>query len=138
MRLLTVVPTTILISAVLAGCASKETIIPTPAQDMQAVYREHMQGVGGVKLWDSRALVRRSMIEGDVALSDYVRTEKTQLEAKFTHVPHPTLYMFVAPHLASETKVPIPGYLTQFRMWERDHYALPGEVSDMKGHYKGR
>lgn len=78
------------------------------------------------------------MVEGDVVLSDYVRTEKTQLESRFKTLPNPTMYMFVAPHLAADSQVPIPGYLTEFRMWERDHYALPGEISDMSNSFGGQ
>ena len=96
-----------------------------------------MQSNGDGVLFDERAVLRRPMIETDVALSDYVRTEKNQLESKFKTVPNPTMYMFVAPHLAADTQVPIPGYLTEFKMWEREHYAMPGEISDMGSNYVG-
>jgi len=136
MRILTGVLPVILIS-ILGGCASKDTLLPTPSQDMRAVYDNHMQGVGDGNLFDSRSVLRRAMIEGDVQLSDYVRTEKNQLESKFKKVPNPTLYMFVAPHLASVSQVPTPGYLTEFTMWEKEHYALPGEISDMDSSFGG-
>lgn len=137
MRILTVVLTATLIS-MLSACATKDAIIPVPEHDMKTVYDRHMQGIGDGQLYDKRSLVRRPMVEGDVALSDYVRTEKTQLEARFKMLPNPTMYMFVAPHLAADTQVPIPGYLTEFKMWERDHYALPGEVSDMNNSFGGQ
>lgn len=97
-----------------------------------------MKGIGDGNLFDKRSVLRRPMIEEDVALSEYVRTEATQLEAKFKMLPNPTMYMFVAPHLASRSNVPIPGYLTEFKMWEGDHYALPGEVSDLDGKFRGQ
>lgn len=136
MRIITVVLTVISIS-LLGACATKDSIIPVPDQDMKAVYDKHMQGVGDGKIFDKRSLLRRPMVEGDVELSEYVRTEKNQLEARFKKIPNPTLYMFVAPHLASESRVPIPGYLTEFKMWETEHYALPGEVSDMSTMFGG-
>jgi hypothetical protein len=37
--------------------------------------------------------------------------------------------MYVFPHLASDERVPVPGYVTSFPMYERVEYALPGEVS---------
>ena len=86
---------------------------------------------------DTRSLLRRPMEESDVQLSEYVRTEKNQLQARFKRIPNPTLYMFVAPHLAAQSEVPIPGYVTEFRMWTRDHYAMPGEVSDMTSQFQG-
>tara|TARA_R110002167_G_scaffold204404_11_gene408601 strand:+ start:15498 stop:15872 length:375 start_codon:yes stop_codon:yes gene_type:complete len=121
----------------LAGCANKDNILPTPDQDMEAVYRDHMQGIGDGKIMDTRSLLRRPMEESDVQLSEYVRTEKNQLQARFKRIPNPTLYMFVAPHLAAQSEVPIPGYVTEFRMWTRDHYAMPGEVSDMTSQFQG-
>lgn len=122
---------TLILTSIIVGCASKDTMLPVPNQDMRQVYDSHMAGVGNGHTMDTRSTLRRPMVEEDVDLSSYVRTESNQLEAKFRHIPNPTLYMFVAPHLATENDVPIPGYLTEFKMWERDHYALPGEVSDM-------
>lgn len=122
---------TLTLTSIVAGCASKDTMIPVPDQDMGQVYDRHMSGVGDGQVMDTRSILRRPMEESDVDLTPYVRTESTQLEAKFKLLPNPTMYMFVAPHLATESDVPIPGYLTEFKMWERDHYALPGEVSDM-------
>lgn len=124
-----------LISILISACANKDSIFPTPEHDMKTVYDMHMNGVGEGKLYDHRSVLRRPMAEGDVALSDYVRTEKDQLEARFKMIPNPKMYMFVSPHLASQTAVPIPGYLTEFRMWEKDHYAMPGEVSDMTNNF---
>jgi len=118
------------------GCATKESIIPTPEQDMKTVYEQHMNGVGEGKILDKRSVLRRPMSVEDVELSDYVRTEATALRSRFRLLPNPTLYMFVAPHLAGESGVPIPGYLTEFKMWETDHYALPGEVSVMEPDYE--
>ena len=137
MRILNVVLTTTLIS-MLGACSSKDNIIPVPESDMKSVYENHMQGSGEGRLFDKRSLMRRPMIEGDVDLSQYVRTEKNQLESKFKLLPNPTMYMFVAPHLASEDQVPIPGYLTEFKMWESDNYAIPGENSDMSNSFGGR
>jgi conjugative transfer region lipoprotein (TIGR03751 family) len=113
-------------------------MLPVPEQNMKTVYNRHMQSNGDGVLFDERAVLRRPMIEDDVALSNYVRTEKNQLESKFKTLPNPTMYMFVAPHLAADTNVPIPGYLTEFKMWETEHYAMPGEISDMGSNYVGQ
>ena len=123
------------ISAVLGACASKDTILPVPENNMREVYDMHMQGVGNGKLYDHRSVLRRPMADGDVQLSEYVRTAKTQLESQFKMLPNPTMFMFVAPHLATSSEVPIPGYITQFRMWEKDNYAMPGEISDLSSKF---
>lgn len=120
---------------VAAGCASKDDIIPVPERDMKEVYQQHMGALGAGKLMDRRALLRRPMEEGDVDLADYTRTEATALKSRFKLLPNPTMYMYVAPHLATQNGVPIPGYLTEFKMWEKDHYALPGEISHMEPEY---
>lgn len=130
MRILMTVLTVSLIN-VLSGCASKDSILPVPNDNMKTVYERHMQSVGKQKLQQSRSLLRRDMQEGDVDLSDYVRTEKNQLQSKFRFLPNPTMYMFVAPHLSTKDKVPVPGYITEFKMWEKDQYAMPGELSDL-------
>lgn len=116
---------------VLSGCASKDSILPVPEDNMQTVYERHMQSVGNKKIQESRSLLRRDMNVGDVELSDYVRTEKNQLQSKFRFIPNPTMYMFVAPHLSTKDRVPVPGYVTEFKMWEKDQYSMPGELSDM-------
>jgi conjugative transfer region lipoprotein (TIGR03751 family) len=134
MRILTVVLTTTLISF-LSACATKDTMIPTPKNDMKSVYDKHMQGIGDGQVRDNRTLLRRPMIEGDVDLSEYVRSEKNQLQSRFKLIPNPTMYMFVAPHLASDSSVPIPGYVTEFKMWEKDNYAMPGEISNMDSNF---
>ena len=137
MQILTAVLTAISISF-LTSCATKDTMLPVPEYNMKTVYNRHMQSNGDGVLFDQRAVLRRPMIEGDVALSKYVRTEKNQLESKFKTLPNPTMYMFVAPHLAADTQVPIPGYLTEFKMWKTEHYAMPGEISDMDSNYVGQ
>lgn len=128
----------ILISLVGVGCGTKDSMIPQPEHDMKTVYDKHMQGIGAGQLFDSRSVLRRPVIESDLSLSNYVRTEKTMLDAKFKTLPNPTMYMFVSPHLASDNQVPIPGYLTQFKMWEREHFALPSEISDMQPYFGGQ
>ena len=137
MRIINAVLGVILISS-LSACASKDTILPVPEKDMAAVYTQHMHAAGDKNRWDKRALLRRPIEEGDVELSAYVRSEKNQLELHFKKLPNPTMYMFVAPHLASDTQVPIPAYLTEFTMWESAHYALPGELSDMRHSFEAQ
>jgi len=113
----------------LAGCSSKEAMLPKPEQDMKTVFNGAMGSTGQGKLMDERSVLRRSMTEADTDYSEFVRTEATQLERKFTLLPNPTLFMFVAPHLATNDGVPVPGYLTEFKLFTKDHYALPGEVA---------
>jgi len=118
---------TALAAVTLAGCASKDSMLPKPDQDMGQVYDQAMGSTGVGKLMDERSTLRRTLNESDTDYSAFVRTEATQLESKFQLLDNPTLYMFVAPHLATRDGVPVPGYLTEFKFYTRDHYALPGE-----------
>lgn len=113
----------------LGGCASKDAMLPQPDQSMQDVYTEAMGSTGQGRLMDERSVLRRGMIESDTDYSEYVRTEANQLQSNFKRLPNPTMYMFVAPHLATADDVPVPGYLTEFKLYTRDHYALPGEIN---------
>ncbi len=60
-------------------------------------------------------------------LEAYTRTAISELNVLFPLLLNPTLVMYVYPHLAEE-RAGVPGYVTQFRFYERDEYALPGEV----------
>lgn len=136
MRIFSITLITISISLT-TGCSLVGGVIPTPDKDMKTVYDSHMSQSGEGALTDQRSVLRRPMVEDDVDLSEYVRSEKDQLMARFQMLPNPMMYMFVAPHLSTSSNVPIPGYLTAFKMWETDHFALPGEVSDMSNDFEG-
>lgn len=59
------------------------------------------------------------------------KAEKSQLtvgKANFHKLANPELKMYVFPHLAGTTEIPIPGYSTAFNAYDRDHYALPQET----------
>jgi conjugative transfer region lipoprotein (TIGR03751 family) len=116
------------LTLLLGGCATKDAMIPQPEQTMQDVYYGSMGAVSQGKLLDERSALRRAITESDVDLSQYVRTEANQLQSKFKLLPNPTLYMFVAPHLSTADGVPVPGYLTEFKLYTKEHYAMPGEI----------
>lgn len=116
------------ISLVLTGCANKEQIIPQPEMSMQEIYEsENARSTGNV-INEGRSALRRPLNQLETDLSPYVRSESDHLKSRFQLLPNPTLYMFVAPHLSTRDRVPVPGYLTEFKMYEREEYALPGEA----------
>ena len=51
---------------------------------------------------------------------------------QFKLLANPRLHMYVYPHLATESKVPIPGYWTVIPLYERIEYALPGEPTETR------
>ena len=58
----------------------------------------------------------------------YSRTAANELELLFPRLPNPDVYIYVTPHLATEERVPVPGYTTAVPLYERVEYALPGET----------
>ena len=67
---------------------------------------------------------------GDAVLDaeTYTRTVANELELLFPRLPNPDIYIHVLPHLATDERVPVPGYTTAVPLYERVEYALPGEL----------
>lgn len=69
----------------------------------------------------------------DASNSSY-RVEKGQntiansSDHNFQKIPNPELTLYVFPHLAGESEIPIPGYTTVFTAYEKNHYALPQDT----------
>ncbi len=60
----------------------------------------------------------------------YARTAANELEALFPRLPNPDIYIYVPPHLATESRLPVPGYTTAVPLYDRVEYALPGDVAE--------
>ena len=113
-----------------AGCAStKEAVLPQDGHSMKAIYDAHVEAMGARDPQAVRGeLGGRPLIPNEVPLDRYTRDAHNELETTFPRLPNPTLRMYVFPHLATDERVPVPGYVTTFPMYERVEYALPGEV----------
>jgi conjugative transfer region lipoprotein (TIGR03751 family) len=120
------------ISALVGGCAStKDAILPQDGPTMMEIYERHQLGVDTGNRNDRarEALQRPRPVQPDTGdLAGYTREAADEIETRFTRLPNPTLVMFIFPHLAGADAVPVPGYATSFPLYERTHYALPGEV----------
>ena len=122
----------ILVSSMLLACStSKENVLPKDGPTMQQIYQQHFGASGHASIDGARAqLATRSLEPAALDLAGYSRTAYNEIESIFPRLPNPTLVMYVFPHLAEPEAVPVPGYSTSFSMYERDHYALPGEVAN--------
>lgn len=118
------------ISLVLAGCASsKDAILPQDGPSMKAIYENHLTEMNAQSAQVVRhALGNRRLDSGESALQGYTRDAFNEIDLLFPRLPNPTLVMYVFPHLAGETRAPVPGYATAFPMYEQVEYALPGEA----------
>ncbi len=127
---LTLISALSLISLVLAGCAStKEAVLPQDGPSMKTIYDGHIYAMNARDPQVIRQeLGNRRLNTGEVALQGYTRDAFNEIDVLFPRLPNPTLVMYVFPHLAGETRAPVPGYTTAFPMYEQVEYALPGEV----------
>ncbi len=115
-------------SLLLAGCAStQKDVIPQDGPDMLEIYRSHMRRAGGASGDAPRAAAARRPL-ADEPDARFAREAAAEIENRFPLLPNPMLVLYVYPHLA-EDGAPVPGYATAFRMYERDEFALPGEVT---------
>ena len=119
------------ISLLVGGCAStKEAVLPQDGPSMQAIYDAHLEEMAARDPQALRAeLGTQPLKSGDTSLEGYTRDAHNEIETIFPRLPNPTMVMYVFPHLATDERVPVPGYATTFPMYVRVEYALPGEVS---------
>lgn len=127
----------------LSGCAAqpqKEQVLPHGDATMLDVWNQYGAGAARVgpherRLLDARQSLRRPLTEEDhLETADshiaYTRTAANEIYSQFHRLPNPDLVMYVFPHLAGTERVPVPGYSTVFPLYERVHYALPGERTE--------
>ena len=116
----------------LQGCSSLEEQIPQDGPDMETIYNEYAGGSvnttttapNETAVVDTRPLLKAT----PPTLNAYTRDASNELEGLFKTLPNPTLFMYTRPHVVGRDGIPVPGYTTQFKMYDRDHFALPGEV----------
>ena len=115
----------ILISG-LAGCMTTRSVeSPKGSQTMQEIYETHFES-------GSTSRSKEGTLEDfddDSALSAEVISE---IENTFPVLDNPMLIMYVFPHVATESRLPVPGYWTAIPMYERDEFAEPGEQASSK------
>ena len=68
----------------------------------------------------------------------YTRTAANELELLFPRLPNPDVYIYVPAHLATELRIPVPGYTTAVPLYDRVEYALPGEAEAPRGPSEAR
>lgn len=120
----------ILALSILSGCASSvEKVVEDRGQNMESIYARY---AGGEKA-DNYERRKRTLNLRD-AESRSVMTgfppNPERVEHLFPKLPNLDLFMYVRPHAVGASGAPIPAYITRFTMYEKTHYALPGETVD--------
>ena len=117
----------------LGGCATNsDKLLPHGDASMLDIWGQQTAGSGDLasrRLLDARQTLRRPL-QSPVPILDqsgYTRTAQSEIYRQFQRLPNPDLVMYVFPHLSGSEAVPVPGYSTVFPLYQRVHYALPGE-----------
>jgi len=109
-----------------AGCSSKARVIPPTESTISSVYHSRVQSTG------SNTQNKRLAVNEQLEFSDSSPDAYTLLNIKkpdYKLLPNPTLYMFVNHKLSEVDRSPIPAFITEFKMFERQEYALPSEYN---------
>lgn len=108
--------------SLLSGCSTTPNVIPSTGPDTLAVYQGHMATT------QAQPRMHRPLHSDQRDLVGYTRDASNEINRTFPRLPNPELVLYVFPHLSPKGR-PIPGYSTSFMMYEKDEYALPGEVA---------
>lgn len=126
-----------------SACTTKvDDVLPQDGPTMLEIYNNHLQEgpVGN----DVLASIRRGAVErskqttATVDPVSYTRTAKNEIDNLFPTLENPELVMHVFPHLATDERLPVPGYSTSFPLYERNEFALPGEPAEPKPQAKAK
>ncbi|EAQ3014216.1 TIGR03751 family conjugal transfer lipoprotein [Salmonella enterica] len=116
----------------LAGCSSKEAILPAGDSTMLDLW-QHRSGSAqqGAQAREAlhRPLTGQERQGNRTQAESYSRTQESELSQQFPRLPNPDMVMYVFPHLA-DGSAPVLGYSTVFPFYTRTQYALPGERTE--------
>ncbi len=111
---------TLISLTLLTGCSSRK-LIPDTGDEILNVYKNHVGSTDIVpKMFRQLRNDRRD-------LTGYTREANNEISQQFPRLPNPELSLYVFPHFSRKGH-PVPGYSSAFLMYERDEYALPGEL----------
>ena len=119
----------------ISACTHVDDLIPQDGPTMLEIYQGHLKraGSGASANQDVLAAARRDA-EARAGLGNvkvdalaYTRNAENEIDNLFPTLENPTLVMHVFPHLATDERLPVPGYSTSFPLFERVEFALPGE-----------
>jgi len=112
--------TTLISLTLLTGCSSQK-LIPDTGDEILNVYKNHVGSTDIVpKMFRQLRNDRRD-------LTGYTREANNEISQQFPRLPNPELSLYVFPHFSRKGH-PVPGYSSAFLMYEKDEYAMPGEL----------
>lgn len=117
----------------LTGCAtSQETLLPVdPDTSMMTLWSQRAGGAQA--LVEQRSTLRRPLNDPAAQAQEqktWTRNATNEIQSQFMRLPDPDMVMYIYPHLAGNTPVPVPGYATIFPLYTQVQYAMPGERTE--------
>ncbi len=111
------------VAALLGGCAvAGSHPVPQEGPTMKQIWDQQMKATSQNNIAIKRASV------GAPLVVQAPSSEVAKIRGQFPKLPNPDIELFVKAHLLTGQGVPVGSYITVFRLYERDHYALPHEV----------
>lgn len=120
---------------VLSGCASDGQIIPKSEHTMDEIYnKQHLKNNNNISS-DSpsrngagaKSVVTRPASVVESSMNPYLLHDTRKTD--FQKLPNPTIYMFVAPKITKSDRIPVPAFITEYPLYERDEWAEFGELN---------
>jgi conjugative transfer region lipoprotein (TIGR03751 family) len=131
-----------LVLLALQGCSTTPNVVPATGPDTLEVYQNHVAGIKSDYKSDLKGnksdktkdkckdpvIQTRAVQSGDRDLVGYTRDTANEINLRFPRLPNPEMVIYIFPHINDKGR-PIPGYSTSFLMYEKDEYAMPGEIA---------
>lgn len=138
---------TITFIAIITGCSSNEqptkeelyenSPIPRSEYTMKEIYESRRSsGVRTdqkIETSEGRFVNKRPATWEETRINPYVLNETSK--ANFKKLYNPTITIFFMPSLTKEDRMPRPAWMSEFSLYDKDEYALPGEVSLSEGQF---
>lgn len=123
--------------SLLTGCASQgETVYNQQTPTMSQIYQMANNSNEQDSLTAIRGVVADGSSDNRANYAGFTQASSKQaLNKTFPLLPDDEITMYVYPHLAGSDEVPVPGYTTAFFLYDKPHFALPGEVATTGNHY---
>lgn len=119
----------------ITGCVSPRSVLYTEGPTMKAVLQgAQAQGFGSDELQEQDAARDALRLAAHVNPHEAVRHDAftrdslNEIQQLFPKLRNPRFALYIAPHLSTSSRAPVPGYTTEFSLYERDEYALPEEI----------
>ena len=110
------------------SCSSIEKVVDKDGPTVEDIYSAYASADEPSKYERRKIELMLRGANGDQGHFMDAPPTSDRTEHLFPELPNPDLYMYVRPHAVGRSGVPIPAYVTRFKLYERDHFALPGET----------